>query len=110
MTSSTPGTKHLLRALTQPKRAWRNAFELLPGTSYILLLNSNVHVHQFVDDYIRQRDFKSGANGHAEPSFGFIDQVAHESSNDTMLRDQLINVLLAGRDTTACCLSWTMYV
>jgi cytochrome P450 len=67
-------------------------------------------VHQFVDDYIQQRDFKSEASGHVESSFGFIDQVAHESSNDTMLRDQLINVLLAGRDTTACCLSWTMYV
>lgn len=26
------------------------------------------------------------------------------------LRDQLLNVLLAGRDTTACCLSWTLYV
>jgi cytochrome P450 len=67
-------------------------------------------VHQFVDNYIEQRDSKTESNGDQESSFGFIDQVALESSNDTMLRDQLINVLLAGRDTTACCLSWTMYV
>ena len=67
-------------------------------------------VHGFVDDYIKQRDFKSESNGDPEETFGFIDQVGQESGNDTMLRDQLINVLLAGRDTTACCLSWTMYV
>ena len=38
------------------------------------------------------------------------DQVAMESVSDEDLRDQLVNVLLAGRDTTACCLSWTLYV
>lgn len=66
-------------------------------------------VHQFVDNYIQQRELKSESNGDEGSSSGFIDQVAQESSNDAMLRDQLINVLLAGRDTTACCLSWTMY-
>lgn len=67
-------------------------------------------VHRFVDNYIQQRDFQLERNSDADPYFGFINQVAQESGNDTMLRDQLINVLLAGRDTTACCLSWTMYV
>ena len=27
-----------------------------------------------------------------------------------LVRDQLVHVLLAGRDTTACLLSWTLYV
>jgi cytochrome P450 len=29
--------------------------------------------------------------------------------SDTQARDQAINVLLAGRDTTASCLLWTLY-
>ncbi|PKY01585.1 n-alkane-inducible cytochrome P450 [Aspergillus campestris IBT 28561] len=38
---------------------------------------------------------------------GFIEQVALESATKVSLRDQLLNVLLSGRDTTACCLAWT---
>ena len=67
-------------------------------------------VHQYVDDYIRTRGVKTDAATDTEEQLCFIDQVAKESESATMLRDQLINVLLAGRDTTACCLSWTMCV
>jgi len=45
-----------------------------------------------------------------DESSAFIDQVAQESATTTDLRDQLLNILLVGRDSTACCLSWTMYV
>jgi cytochrome P450 len=67
------------------------------------------NVHRFVERYIEELgvpndDFLS------ENSYGFINQVAKESENKKDLRDQLLNVLLAGRDTTACCLSWTLYV
>lgn len=49
-------------------------------------------------------------NDKTEELYGFINQVAQESATIEDLRDQLLNVLLAGRDTTACCLSWTLYV
>lgn len=65
-------------------------------------------VHRFVDDYVRSHDTEQRSYGGAEETTGFISQVAQESSSSVMVRDQLINVLLAGRDTTACCLSWTM--
>lgn len=35
--------------------------------------------------------------------------MAGHTKDQTVLRDQLYAVLLAGRDTTACTLSWTIY-
>jgi cytochrome P450 len=67
------------------------------------------NVHRFVERYIRERNLQNEKNA-SEESYGFIDQVAKESVSNEDLRDQLLNVLLAGRDTTACCLSWTLYV
>jgi cytochrome P450 len=70
------------------------------------------NVHRFVERYIREQGFMergSGGGGKDEDSASwFIKQVAEESASETDLRDQLLNVLLAGRDTTACCLSWTL--
>jgi cytochrome P450 len=63
-----------------------------------------------VEKYIQERELQHQKGIHTEESYGFLDQVAQESGSIERLRDQLLNVLLAGRDTTACCLSWTMYV
>ena len=38
----------------------------------------------------------------------FIMDLYNEYQNSVLVRDQLVNVLLAGRDTTACTMSWTM--
>ena len=65
-------------------------------------------VHKFVDKIIEER--AAPRERHGMSSDSFIDQLAKESSSHVMLRDQLLNILLAGRDTTACCLSWTMLV
>ena len=40
----------------------------------------------------------------------FLDALIKETRDPKVLRDQLINIMLAGRDTTACLLSWTLYV
>lgn len=64
-------------------------------------------VHRFVERYIRERNVKAGDDYDDQTSF-FIDRISKESANETEIRDQLLNVLLAGRDTTACALSWTM--
>lgn len=65
-------------------------------------------VHGFVDDYISGRGIADGKGSDQVPSESFVDQLAQESGSHEMLRDQLLNILLAGRDTTACCLSWTL--
>jgi len=66
------------------------------------------NVHRFVERYIEERGLHNEKYPSGEDSYGFINQVAEESANMEDLRDQLLNVLLAGRDTTACCLSWTL--
>jgi len=70
------------------------------------------NVHQFVERYIREKQLTDSVSRDRaavdENAPWFIDQVASESETVSDLRDQLLNVLLAGRDTTACCLSWTL--
>lgn len=43
-----------------------------------------------------------------DAEFGFLGALIRESRDPVFLRDQTLNVLLAGRDTTACCLTWAM--
>ncbi|KAI0401353.1 cytochrome P450 [Xylaria palmicola] len=63
-------------------------------------------VHEFVENYIKERDQSRSRNA-ADQTTWFLDQIVEGSNNLSEVRDQLLNVLLAGRDTTACCLSWT---
>ena len=66
------------------------------------------NVHRFVEQYLDSLNL-SEVDCFDDRSYGFIKQVALESATKQDLRDQLLNVLLAGRDTTACCLAWTLY-
>jgi cytochrome P450 len=67
------------------------------------------NVHRFVEKYIEEKGLEETEKEDTENSASwFFDQVAAESGSTSDLRDQLLNVLLAGRDTTACCLSWTL--
>lgn len=38
----------------------------------------------------------------------FTDTLTRKANDRTAMQDQCMNMLLAARDTTACCLSWTM--
>lgn len=68
--------------------------------------NACTNVHRFVESYIRESNLDK-AEDREMKKYGFMKQIAEESTSLEELRDQLLNVLLAGRDTTACCLSWT---
>lgn len=69
------------------------------------------NVHRFVEQYIRECGIVPGRmiseDSKSPAGSWFIDQIAAESQTETEVRDQLLNILLAGRDTTACCLSWS---
>ena len=65
-------------------------------------------VHKFVDDYIENRGVQGDQKLNVAMHESFVNQLAQESSSKESLRYQLLNILLAGRDTTACCLSWTL--
>ncbi|KAI0556125.1 cytochrome P450 [Xylaria curta] len=62
-------------------------------------------VHEFVENYVRDRE-NSRSQNIEDQSTWFLDQIVEGSNNLSEVRDQLLNVLLAGRDTTACSLSW----
>lgn len=57
------------------------------------------NVHQFVERYIQEQNLECKEDL-IEDSYEFLRQVAEESATQTDLRDQLLNVLLAGRDTS----------
>lgn len=74
--------------------------------------------HQFVDDAVAKalnassgKEFDVGdydSRGE-KGSYAFIDALVEETRNPQVIRDQCLNLLLAGRDTTGTCLGWTLY-
>lgn len=44
-----------------------------------------------------------------DEKYAFIQDLYDEYKDPILVRDQLVNVLIAGRDTTAALLSWTLY-
>ncbi len=82
---------------------------LLGGKSF---RNANATVHRFIDGEIREalaaHKSKQTSTSKAIIDYGFLGTLIQETQEPKILRDQLLNVLLAGRDTTACCLTWTM--
>jgi len=67
-------------------------------------------VHQFIDEAVQEALSKEYQDDKDEDVHSFLDALIQETRDPRVLRDQLLNVMLAGRDTTACCLTWTLYV
>ncbi|KAF2266735.1 cytochrome P450 alkane hydroxylase [Lojkania enalia] len=64
-------------------------------------------VHKFADQIIDRNLSPSRAQDGKTGKYIFLDTIAQSFSDRTALRGQIINLLAAGRDTTACLLSWT---
>jgi cytochrome P450 len=65
-------------------------------------------VHDFADQIIN-RNLSSKRSGVGNcGKHAFLDTIAKSTSNRAALRGQIISLLTAGRDTTACLLSWTL--
>ncbi|KAL9576479.1 MAG: hypothetical protein Q9203_007740 [Teloschistes exilis] len=67
-------------------------------------------IKDFADGFIKRALSTDGkeAAGESSGRYAFIRDLYAEYKDPTLVRDQLINILLAGRDTTACLLSWTL--
>ncbi|KAL9109660.1 MAG: hypothetical protein Q9227_005698 [Pyrenula ochraceoflavens] len=64
--------------------------------------------HKFVDGAVREALERSDRTRKSDnESYIFIEALIEETKDTKVLRDQCLNILLAGRDTTACCLLWT---
>jgi cytochrome P450 len=68
--------------------------------------------HAFVDAAVQKAldadEEQMAQDAKQERGYVFIDALVQQTKDKKVLRDQCTNVLLAGRDTTACCLAWTM--
>ncbi|CAJ2500090.1 Uu.00g029430.m01.CDS01 [Anthostomella pinea] len=67
------------------------------------------HIHRFADEIIEQNLQKEKATDESDMRYVFLKHVDEQSDDRAALRGQIINILTAGRDTTACALSWTLY-
>ncbi|KAF1843674.1 cytochrome P450 alkane hydroxylase [Cucurbitaria berberidis CBS 394.84] len=67
-------------------------------------------VHKFADQIIDRNLSANRDDGAQSGKYIFLDTVAQNTSDKTALRGQIINLLAAGRDTTACLLSWTFFL
>lgn len=67
-------------------------------------------VKRYADYFVKRALRHSEDHGYEEASekYAFILDLYNDYKDPTLVRDQLVNVLLAGRDTTACTMSWTM--
>lgn len=67
-------------------------------------------VHDFMDTLI-DKALEENNEEAADVDFQdepFLTSLRRDTSDRRQLRDQLLNILIAGRDTTACTLSWTL--
>lgn len=68
----------------------------------------HTYIDKFVDDAIRfkqEQDEEKKTGSQKEDRYIFIHELAKQTTDRKRLRDELVNILLAGRDTTASLLS-----
>ena len=74
------------------------------------------NTHKFVDYFVRRalahqtKGEKDVEHGSSKPKYVFLEALAEQTRDPKELRDQLLNILLAGRDTTASLLGWTFWL
>jgi len=64
------------------------------------------HVDRLIENTLRER--KMGGVEDEASHRSILDSLLEQTTDRKLLREQCLNVLLAGRDTTACLLSWTL--
>jgi hypothetical protein len=86
----------------------RPANVFIPLSSYHASLKT---IDKFVGSFIDQAlsPLSEGKEAHFANKYTFLHALAEFTHDRKVLRDQIIAVLLAGRDTTAAALSWTFY-
>ena len=65
-------------------------------------------IKEFANVFVKQALQEKNRIGPDSDRYAFIQDLYDKMQDPILVRDQLVNVLLAGRDTTACLLSWTL--
>ncbi|KAH8691445.1 cytochrome protein [Talaromyces proteolyticus] len=78
---------------------------------------ATIDARRFVDQFVQKAiDYrnacgdKKNASNSLDQQYVFLYELSKETVNKTVLTDQLLNILLAGRDTTASLLSITFFI
>ncbi|KAI6867140.1 cytochrome P450 [Hortaea werneckii] len=77
--------------------------------------NDNKIVKEFVDHYVDLAlkkgltQEKKAEEGHTKEKYVFLEALAEQTRDPVELNAQMLNILLAGRDTTASLLSWLFH-
>lgn len=66
-------------------------------------------INQYIELALRLSPAELETKTKGENGYTFLHELAGFTRDRKVIRDQIIAVLLAGRDTTACTLSWTIY-
>jgi cytochrome P450 len=66
-----------------------------------------IYVDGYIQSALGSRE-KSQESSEDSDQFVFIKELQDELRDPILVRDQLVNCLLTGRDTTACLMSWTL--
>ncbi|KAF1838401.1 cytochrome P450 [Decorospora gaudefroyi] len=69
----------------------------------------NDFVSTFIDKALALSSQELQEKTNHDEGYTFLHAIAGYTRDRAMLRDQLVSVLLAGRDTTACTLTWAIY-
>lgn len=85
------------------QRFWLPDFYWMIGGSKFRKACNDVHC--FADEIIDRKLSRSSGKGRV-----FLDAVAESTADRDALRGQIVSLLVAGRDTTACLLTWTFFL
>lgn len=66
-------------------------------------------INFYIDRALRMTPEELALNTKADKGYTFLHELASTTRDRKRLRDQIMAILLAGRDTTACTLSWAIY-
>ncbi|KAF2850239.1 cytochrome P450 alkane hydroxylase-like protein [Plenodomus tracheiphilus IPT5] len=76
---------------------------------YSSIKTMNDFVSTYIDKALTLSPSELEEKSNHDSSYTFLHAIASYTRDRSILRDQLVSVPLAGRDTTACTLTWTIY-
>ncbi|KAI5456123.1 cytochrome P450 [Mariannaea sp. PMI_226] len=116
-----------IKSLTTPIQPFAEAFNQVQHIQSIIARTSKARhlypkyafwrhlrvVHEFIDFYIeralRLSPEELAAKSSGDHNYTFLHALAGFNRDRIFLRDQIMSILIASRDTTACILSWALY-